>query len=175
MATEAQHYHPADLPPQELLAECDIRFVRRAGPGGQHRNMVSTGVVLLHKPTGVKAEANEQRSQAKNRTVALFRLRIRLALDVRASRESAGVPSPLWRSRLIGRRIAVSATHDYFPALLAEALDTLAAYDFDPKPASETLQCSLSQLLKLLQKEPDASAQINRQRRRRDAHPLRQA
>lgn len=114
--------HPADLSPDDLLAQCDIEFVRRSGPGGQHRNKVSTGVVMLHKPTGVKAEANERRSQAGNRTVALFRLRIKLALEVRGRREPGSVPSPRWRSRLRGGRIAISATHDDFPALLAECL-----------------------------------------------------
>ena len=147
--------------------------MRRAGPGGQHRNKVSTGAVLLHKPTGVKAEANERRSQAENRTVALFRLRIHLALEVRIRREPGGVPSALWRSRFRGGRIAVSPTHDDFPSLLAEALDALAACDFDPKRASEMLGCSVSQLVKLLQKEPQAMTQVNRQRRQRGVHPLR--
>jgi hypothetical protein len=165
--------HPADLSPDDLLAQCDIRFVRRSGPGGQHRNKVSTGVVLLHKPTGVKAEANEQRSQAANRTVALFRLRINLALEVRGRHEPSGVPSPRWRSRLQGGRIVVNATHADFPALLAEALDVLACCDFDPKPASETLGCSVSQLVKLLQKEPQAIAQVNRRRQQRGGHVLR--
>jgi hypothetical protein len=168
------HHHPADLSADELLAECDVRFVRRSGPGGQHRNKVSTGAVLLHKPTGVKAEASERRSQAENRDVALSRLRIRLALEVRIGREPGSVPSALWRSRLSGGgRIAVSPTHEDFPALLAEAIDTLAACDFDPKPASEALGCSVSQLVKLLQKEPQAMTQVNRQRQQRGEHPLR--
>jgi hypothetical protein len=168
------HNHPADLPADDLLAQCEIRFVRRAGPGGQHRNKVSTGVVLLHKPTGVKAEANERRSQAGNRTVALFRLRVNLALKVRERRLPGSVPSARWRSRLVGGRIAVSARHDDFPALLAEALDVMAVCDFDPKPTSEILGCSVSQFVKLLQKEPQAIAQVNRQRQRqRGLHSLR--
>jgi hypothetical protein len=167
------HRHPAALLPDDLLAECEIQFVRRAGPGGQHRNKVSTGVVLLHKATGVKAEANERRSQGENRTVALFRLRVRLALECRVRREPAGVPSSLWQSRLAGGRITVSAAHDDFPALLGEAIDVLAVCNFDPKPASEALGCSVSQLVKLLQKEPQAIAYVNRQRQQRGDHPLR--
>jgi hypothetical protein len=173
MAMPADAQHPAALPPDELLTACEIRFVRRAGPGGQHRNKVSTGVVLLHNATGVQAEANERRSQAENRTVALFRLRVQFALEVRMQRTSDSVPSDLWRSRVIGGRIAVSPTHDDFPAMLAEALDTLAACNFDPKPASTKLGCSVSQLVKLLQKEPRALAQVNRQRQLGGAHPLR--
>jgi len=173
MTTNTRRDHPAALSSDELSAECDVQFVRRSGPGGQHRNKVSTAVVLLHKPTGVKAEASERRSQAENRTVALRRLRVRLALEVRVERAPGSVPSPLWQSRLRGGRIAVSPAHDDFPALLAEAIDTLNACEFDPKSASEMLGCTSSQLLKFLQKEPQAIALVNRQRQQRGEHPLR--
>jgi len=162
--------HPAAVAIQQLLAQCDVQFVRRSGPGGQHRNKVATAVVLVHRPTGVRAEANERRSQAENRTVAIFRLRVNLALEVRTKRE---VPSPLWQSRSGGGRISVSPTHDDFPALLAEALDLIAASSFEPKLAGERLGCSVSQLVKLLKKEPRALVQVNRERASRGLHPLR--
>ena len=210
------HDHPAPLPSEKLLDECDVKFVRRSGPGGQHRNKVSTGVVLVHRPTGVKAEAAERRSQAENRAAALFRLRINLALKIRrpvketapsnllkkgataglsnsagrnsrkntAGQASSGaqtpesqlfqrIASPLWRTRCRGGRIEINAGHDDFPALLAEALDLLAANDFDPRHSAETLGCSASQLIKLLKKEPRAMAEVNEERRRRELHLLR--
>ena len=111
--------HPTLLTTDELLAECDARRLRRSGPGGQHRNKVETAVALVHRPTGVRAEANERRSQAQNRTVAVFRLRLKLALAVRAARDKHTAPSPLWRSRCHGGRIAVNPSHDDFPAMLA--------------------------------------------------------
>ena len=165
--------HPAALPPEQLLASCDVQFVRRSGPGGQHRNKVSTAVVLLHRPTGAKAEANERRSQAQNRAAALFRLRVNLALEVRTSREAADVPSPLWRSRCRGGRIDVSPTHEDFPPLLAEAMDIVTDCDFDPRPAGDRLNCSVSQLVKFLKKEPRASGRVNEMRQRQALHPLR--
>lgn len=164
--------HPAALPPEALLAQCDMEFVRRSGPGGQHRNKVSTAVVLVHRPTGVNAEANERRSQAENRAMALFRLRMNSALQVRVPRGSNGVPSPQWRSRIVGGRIAVRTTHDDFPALLAEALDVVAFCEFDPKRASQLLECSTSQLVKFLKKEPAALLQVNQERRQRGLHAL---
>ena len=94
--------HPAALPPDELLAQCDVQFVRRSGPGGQHRNKVSTGVVLVHRPTGIKAEANERRSQAENRTAACLRLRVNLALEVRTKR-GGGRAQPVVAIALPGR------------------------------------------------------------------------
>ena len=182
--------HPAALPSDKLLDECDVKFVRRSGPGGQHRNKVSTGVVLVHRPTGVKAEATERRSQAENRAVALFRLRVNLALAIRRRKKGDRSslceapegplcgkldlsPSSLWRSRCRGGQIEINAGHDDFPALLAEALDLLAANDFDPRRVAKTLGCSASQLIKLLKKEPRAMAEVNEERRRRELHLLR--
>jgi hypothetical protein len=165
--------HPAALPPEKLLAECDIQFLRRSGPGGQHRNKVSTAVVLRHRPTGVRAEASERRSQAENRSVAIGRLRVNLALELRTSRGPEASPSPLWGSRSAGGRLEIAAGHDDFPALLAEALDVLAANNFDPRPAGEILRCTPSQLAKLLKKEPRAMSQVNAERVRRGLHPLR--
>ena len=72
--------HPAALPDDDLLSICNETRTRRGGPGGQHRNKVETAVVLQHRPTGLNAEANERRSQADNRRVALQRLRLRLAI-----------------------------------------------------------------------------------------------
>ncbi len=164
--------HPAALPCEELLGQCDLQFVRRSGPGGQHRNKVSTAVVLVHRPTGVKAEASERRSQAQNRAAACFRLRINLALDVRAKRPADDAPSALWQSRRRGGRIVVSATHDDFPALLAEALDAMESSEFDPKPAGERLGCTASQLVKFLKKEPRALQQINAARSQKGFYPL---
>jgi hypothetical protein len=127
--------HPAASSPEQLWAECDVRRLRRSGPGGQHRNKVETAISLHHLPTGARAEASERRSQAQNRSVAFFRLRVNLALEVRRPCGSDYVPSTLRQSRS-GGGLKVSASHDDFPALLAEALDVLAALDAECYPWS---------------------------------------
>jgi hypothetical protein len=158
--------HPAAVQESELLKACETRRQRRSGPGGQHRNKVETAVVIIHTPTGIKAEANERRSQEENRQQAIFRLRINLALAVRQPRALSGyVPSPLWQSRCRAGKIAVNPAHADFPALLAEAMDVVHAADMDVKLAAESLCCSTSQLLKFLQREPEAFAQLNSHRR----------
>ncbi|MBP90134.1 MAG: peptide chain release factor-like protein [Planctomycetaceae bacterium] len=166
--------HPAALSKRELLTQCESRRQRRSGPGGQHRNKVETAVVFTHTPTGIQGEASERRSQEQNRKVALFRLRVNLAIGSRRTIDLAKQePSELWQARCKNRRIAVNSEHDDFPAVLAEALDVLAACGWDAKEATEFLAFSASQLTKLLQAEPRAFTELNRQREARGLSRLR--
>ena len=159
-----------------LSAECDFRSTRRSGPGGQNRNKVETAVILTHGPTGISAEASERRTQGENRQTALFRLRIRLALEIRriaGTRElSAYQPSELWQRRCRDGRIIVNPEHGDFPALLAEALDVLFESGHDQKQAAHALGCSPSQLIKLLKGEPRAFNLVNGQRLQAGLHSL---
>ena len=156
--------HPSAFDPQDLLRDCSDRRTRRSGPGGQHRNKVETAVILRHEPTGIEAEGNERRSQSENRQVALFRLRLRLAVEFRTVRAPDQVPSELWHSRCPAGRISVNPTHADFPALVAEALDVLAMCDFDISVAAEKLVCTGSQLVKLLKDERSAFERLARER-----------
>ena len=63
---------------EALLAECRIETFRAGGPGGQHQNKSETGVRIVHVPTGVRAIARDERSQLRNRALALARLRVKL-------------------------------------------------------------------------------------------------
>lgn len=157
--------HPAAIDAATLLGQCDIRRGRRSGPGGQHRNKVETAIVITHHPTGVRAEATERRSQEDNRQVAISRLRINLAIEVRGDCSKHDPPSELWISRCAGGRVVISPQHDDFPVILAEALDRLAAWELNVADAARQLSCSTSQLIKLLKKEPRALQRVNDQRR----------
>lgn len=163
--------HPATLDDDRLLAECEFRATRRGGPGGQHRNKVETAVILTHRPTGTSAEASERRSQEANRQMALHRLRVRLALEVRTPGEPS--LSPLWQQRTAGGRIAVNREHRDFPTLLAEALDVIAHRDHQVGEAAAWLGVSTTQLVNLLRKAPEALQRLNDERKKRGLGPLR--
>jgi len=163
--------HPAAADEALLLKDCQVRRQRRSGPGGQHRNKVETAIVITHVPSGIRGEASERRSQEQNRRKAIERLRVNLALGIR-TKETWTAPGAVWRERCVGRRIQVNAEHEDFPALLADALDALAATEFDVQRAAQQLTCSTSQLVKFLQVEPRAFELLNQQRRDEGLRPL---
>lgn len=171
--------HPARLPVEQLEAQCRFEAIRSAGPGGQHRNKVSTGVRWTHEPTGLQGMATERRSQLENKLEALFRLRLRLALDYRCLPRDADLgppgsyePSPAWRMRLHDGRVRVNPEHADFPALLAEVLDRLAADRDELERTAAAFQVSKSQLVKFLALAPAALASLNDRRRAAGLRPL---
>ena len=67
----------------QLLAQCEAAAYKASGPGGQHRNKVSSAIRLHHGPTGLTAICNDSWNQHENKRVALGRLRGKIACQVR--------------------------------------------------------------------------------------------
>ena len=131
--------------------------------------------MIVHRPSGVRAEASERRSQHENQQQAIFRLRVKLAIQVRSSpaNREALACSELWTQRTIGGKIDCSRVHRDYPALLAEALDAVQAAEFDLGEGASLLLVSRSQLARWLGREPAAAAWINQQRKDIGLQPLR--
>jgi ribosome-associated protein len=64
---------------EDLLRECEIETFRSSGPGGQHVNKTESAVRLTHVPSGVVVTSRQERSQHRNKTICLQRLRKKVA------------------------------------------------------------------------------------------------
>ena len=93
-----------DIPAEakDLARDCALSFHRASGPGGQHRNKTETAVRVTHLPTGIVAAAAEERSQSRNREVALERLREKLVRRYKPARprKKTRVPARAKNARL---------------------------------------------------------------------------
>ena len=166
--------HPAALSDDALRRQCTVTFGRASGPGGQHRNKVETAARIVHEPTGIEAAASERRSQSQNLHAAQRRLRLKLALRVRRAVDLHHyVPSALWKRRRQGEKLPVNPAGRDYPALLAEALDVVAALRFDVGGAAGVLGVTMSQLARLMRHEGAAFAWVNQGRAACGLPPLR--
>ena len=157
--------HPAAIPEEDLLKQCEIGFGRTSGPGGQHRNKVETAVHIRHLPTGTEASASERRKQFENRIMAIKRLRLKMAANVRTVvHPQRHKPTELWQQRRQGEKMSVNPNHKDYPALLAEAMDVIWARKFDVAGAAGLLGITMSQLAKLIRHERHAFSLVNQGR-----------
>jgi peptide chain release factor len=78
------------------LKEVRWETMRASGPGGQHVNRTESAVRVTHVPSGLQATAMEERSQHRNRKLALARLTKKL--DEIDSRRHGEARTERWRA-----------------------------------------------------------------------------
>ena len=54
--------------------DCEWQYFRAGGKGGQNQNKTSSGVRVVHRPSGAIGESREERSQLQNRENAWRRM-----------------------------------------------------------------------------------------------------
>ena len=62
------------------LGDLKIETCRASGNGGQHVNTTDSAVRVVHLPSGTEATASEERSQTRNKALAILRLQEKLHL-----------------------------------------------------------------------------------------------
>jgi len=158
--------HPALLPLETFLSQCRITAHRRGGPGGQHRNKVSSAIMVLHEPTGVSAEANERRDQTQNRTVAIDRIRLRLAITLRTelARKSDLEFETGYRLRWVNRPIKINEANFDHAAVLALIMDDLHRAGGQPSLVAGQWNTSTTSVVQFVSMHPPALQLVNRWR-----------
>ena len=79
---------------EALLAECVVETFRAGGPGGQNVNTRDTAVRIRHLPTGIVVTSQQERSQLRNKQIALAELRRRLEERSRPRRRRIPTAAP---------------------------------------------------------------------------------
>ncbi len=143
-----------------LLTECDVHLYKASGPGGQHRNKVTSAVRLHHRPSGLTVTGTERRSQHENKANAVKRLREALAVHSRAPLPAEVTWPPTVQVQ--DGRLRVNEKNPAFCDVLGLVLDALAACEGRHQDAAAKLGVSGSSLVRFLAQHGAAWAEANR-------------
>ncbi|XP_020589131.1 uncharacterized protein LOC110030652 isoform X2 [Phalaenopsis equestris] len=165
--TAAEYLRLSD---EELMAQCEMDTFKSSGPGGQHRNKRESAVRLKHLPTGIIAQAVEDRSQHRNRTSALSRLRILVALKVRNTIELDGYKPPLEllqilpaKSTIRGSEVGpqIGPNNPKFTLGMQALLDLVSTVEGSVSEAAKILGLSTGALSRLILSDDSLRAAVN--------------
>ncbi len=145
---------------EELSGICRITFTKGSGPGGQKRNKTSSAVKVELPQWGISTADCTERSQFRNRTKALKKLRMQIAANIRKAPQHP-------------ENMECSMHSASYPLFAARLLDILNEYSFEYRDAADFCGISPSGLLKKLYRDPELWQIIQKRRNTAGLPPLR--
>lgn len=172
------------LTDEEILAQCDIHIYKASGPGGQHRNKVSSAVRLKHKITGITATANDSRSQHSNRKMAMQRMRMNIALRLRSpiplTHEKSNLPEILTECIHVASkgpkagsaRLTIGRKNHRFWTVAALLLDLLGGAEGKLAQVSGNLGITTGNLTSVFKSDRHLLAAVQKIRKSHNMRPI---
>ena len=114
------------IDPSDIVMET----CKSSGAGGQHINKTESAVRILHKPTGIVVECQEERSQFKNRDKAMKMLRTKL-YDIKSREQHDKISSERRAQVGTGDRSERIRTYNYPQGRVTDHRIGLTLYDLD--------------------------------------------
>jgi hypothetical protein len=162
-----------NLSEDALLSDCRFDYFRGPGPGGQKRNKTSNSVRLIHVPTGIRVQAGESRSLEENKTRAIRRLKLKLAVSIRRMIDPRFFEPPAWFGQVVQvGRLAVSHRNEHYARTAALVLDLLNGQSGSVGDVGKLLGVTTSSIVKFLEAEPQLWAAANAMRQAASRPPL---
>ena len=165
----------------KLLRQCDVDTYKSSGPGGQHRNKVSSAVRLRHHPTAIIVHGDQSRSQHENKRLALGRLRMSIACQLRRPLPAPADGPPEYVAECTftargggpgERRLQIGRKDRRFWHIAAYLLDAMEAYEGRLADAAAHLGINTSNLAGVLQSERHLLAAAQTIRKKHGHKPL---
>ena len=95
------------------IKDCRVDTFRAGGPGGQRQNKVSSGVRIVHEPSGAVGQSRDERSQLQNKKLAFRRMvnDPKFALWVRR-KSGYEAKAQAWVSKMMDEKYIKTEVHD---------------------------------------------------------------
>lgn len=169
------------LTDEQLMSECEMTTFKASGPGGQHRNKRESAVRIKHLPTGIVAQAVEDRSQHMNRASAIARLRTLLALKVRNSVDLDAYSPPQELLQILPAKSTIRGSNcgsqigpknPKFALGMQALLDLIFAVDGSVADAAKYLGLSTGAVSRLILSDDSLRMAVNELRTSKGMKPL---